>query len=113
MKSSADISVTIDKNWKSYWRKRYPDPQLDAETLKLDSEGYITQIGQKPKSLDEIEGQYMGLMKFSNVGLRQIKEVFYKALNDDKILTKPINNAYITDLLQAVINSGKKIQSVL
>lgn len=112
MKSSADISVTIDKNWKSYWRKRYPDPLLDAETLKLDSEGYITQIGQKPKSLDEIEGQYMGLMKFSNVGLRQIKEVFYKALNDDKILTKPINNAYITDLLQAVINSGKKIQSV-
>ena len=112
MKSTADISVTIDKNWENYWRQRNPNPLLDAETLKLNSEGNITEIGQKPKSLDEIEGQYMGLMKFSNEGLRQIKKIFYSSLNNDKILTKPANNAYMTDLLQAVINTGKTIQSI-
>ena len=112
LKSTADISVTIDKNWENYWRQRNPNPLLDAETLKLNSEGNITEIGQEPKSLDEIEGQYMGLMKFSNDGLKQIKEIFHSSLNNDKILTKPANNAYMTDLLQAVINSGKTIKSI-
>ena len=54
----------------------------------------------------------MGLMKFSNDGLKQIKEIFHSSLNNDKILTKSANNAYMTDLLQAVINSGKTIKSI-
>jgi L-glutamine-phosphate cytidylyltransferase len=112
LKSKADIAVTIDKEWESYWRARSEDPLDDAETLKLREDDTIIEIGKKPKSLDEIEGQYMGLMKFSAKGLMQIKKVFHAAVNSGKLLDNNIENAYITDLLQAVINSGEDVTSV-
>jgi len=112
LKSTADIAVTIDKDWESYWRVRNENPLDDAETLKLREDGMISEIGQKPKSLNEIEGQYMGLMKFSAEGVRKIKEVFHTAVDDGNLLGKSVENAYMTDLLQAVIDSGQKITPV-
>lgn len=112
LNSTADIAVTIDKDWESYWRARNDNPLDDAETLKLGKEGLIIEIGKKPKSLDEIEGQYMGLMKFSAAGIRQIKSVYHDAQKSGKLLGKPTENAYMTDLLQAIIQTGKPISSV-
>ena len=112
LKSKADIAVTIDKEWESYWRARSEDPLDDAETLKLREDDTIIEIGKKPKSLDEIEGQYMGLMKFSTKGLNQIKKVFHAALEKGRLLEKPVENSYMTDLLQAVIDSGNPIMTV-
>lgn len=78
--SSADIAVTVDKEWKSYWSLRNENPLDDAETLKLRDDRSISEIGKKPNSLKEIEGQYMGLMKFSNKGIKILKDVFHNAL---------------------------------
>ena len=64
LKCKSNIAVTIDTDWENYWRARSDDPLQDAESLKLTKEGSIYEIGRKPKSIDEIEGQYMGLMKF-------------------------------------------------
>jgi L-glutamine-phosphate cytidylyltransferase len=112
LNSKADIAVTIDKNWESYWRARNENPLDDAETLKIQSDGSITEIGQKPKSLDEIEGQYMGLMKFTNNGLKQLKAVYNDALIHGTLLGRNVEEAYMTDLLQAVINTGQKVMSI-
>jgi L-glutamine-phosphate cytidylyltransferase len=112
LQSKADIAVTIDKDWKNYWSARNENPLNDAETLKLRKDETIIEIGQKPTSLDEIEGQYMGLMKFKPEGLRYIKEIFHSAIESDEILSKPVENAYMTDLLQAVIDAGKPVTSV-
>ena len=112
LKSNSDIAITIDKDWESYWIARNEDPLDDAETLKLREDGTISEIGQKPKSIDEIEGQYMGLMKFSAEGVKLIKEIFHTAVNDGNLLGKNVENAYMTDLLQAVINSGQRINAV-
>ena len=108
----ADIAVTIDKKWESYWRERNENPLDDAETLKLRKDGTISEIGQKPSSLEEIEGQYMGLMKFSSEGVRQIKSAFHNALESGKLLGKDVENSYMTDLLQSIINMGGKVASV-
>ena len=54
----------------------------------------------------------MGLMKFSGDGVKQIKEIFNNAIKDKKILGKEPENAYMTDLLQALITSGKKVTAV-
>jgi L-glutamine-phosphate cytidylyltransferase len=110
--SNSDIAVTIDKDWESYWRSRNEDPLDDAETLKIRKDGTISEIGQKPKSLDEIEGQYMGLMKFSDRGLKQIKEIFHSSIKDINILGKDAENAYMTDLLQAAIVQNNKVMAV-
>jgi L-glutamine-phosphate cytidylyltransferase len=112
LQSTADIAVTIDKEWESYWRARNENPLNDAETLKLGEDGAIIEIGQKPKSLNEIEGQYMGLMKFSAKGLRQIKEIFHAAVDDGELLGKAVENAYMTDMLQKVIDLGKPVTAI-
>jgi choline kinase len=112
LKSKADIAVTIDKEWESYWEERNENPLNDAETLKLRDDGTISEIGQKPKSLSEIEGQYMGLMKFSAEGLKQIKEIFHAAVKKGNMNKSLVEESYMTDLLQTVINSGYKVTSV-
>ena len=112
IQSKGDIAVTIDKKWEFYWRERNENPLDDAETLKLRKDGTISEIGQKPSSLEEIEGQYMGLMKFSSEGIRQIKSAFHSALESGKLLGKKVENSYMTDLLQFIVSSGGKVASV-
>ncbi|MEX1200842.1 MAG: phosphocholine cytidylyltransferase family protein [Methylophaga sp.] len=110
--SDADIAVAIDLEWESYWRARNENPLDDAETLKLHSDGRIYEIGQKPHSLQDIEGQYMGLIKLSSHGVEVLKKVFSDAKQGSGLLGKPVEQAYMTDLLQAVIDAGYPVQSV-
>lgn len=112
LNSTADVAVTVDMDWEEYWHARSENPLDDAETLKLAADGRILEIGQKPGSLGEIEGQYMGLMKFSAAGCKLLKKVFYDAKMVGKLRGKPVENAYMTDLLQAVIDLGFRVEAV-
>jgi len=111
LKSEADIAVTIDLDWESYWRTRNENPLDDAETLKMSSDGKVLEIGQEPNSLEEIEGQYIGLMKFSAEGVAILKKVFHDAKKSGNLCGKPVKNAYMTDLLQATIDLGYAVHS--
>lgn len=112
LESKADIAVVVDKNWQSYWQARFSDPLDDAETLKLSAQGQITEIGNKAKSLVEIEGQYIGLMKFSDKGLQQLKQQYRELCQQGSCMGKPIENAYMTDIIQEMINSGYPVTAV-
>ena len=112
LKCKSDIAVTIDTDWENYWRARSDDPLQDAESLKLTKEGSIYEIGRKPKSIDEIEGQYMGLMKFTAKGLEVLSSTFKDGCENGSILDKKPENAYMTDLLMEIVNQGGKIKSV-
>ncbi len=112
LRSKADIAVTIDLDWEAYWRARNEDPLDDAETLKLAEDGRILEIGQKPKSLAEIEGQYMGLMKFTAQGMQLLIKTFHDAKGAGSLRGKPLEKAYMTDMLQAMIDLGYRLESV-
>jgi len=110
--SKADISVAVDKNWEKYWRERNDDPLDDAETLKLDEFGFIKEVGQVPHSIEEIEGQYMGLMKFNENGTSILRSTFQKCKMNSSICGKLPEKAYMTDMLMNIINDGHKVLSV-
>ncbi len=112
IESDAEISVVVDMEWQSYWESRLEDPLDDAETLKLSDNGQILELGKKPSSLDEIEGQYIGLMKFKGDGLKKLKNTFTDAQKEGFLNGKPVENAYMTDMLQAIIDSGFPVQAV-
>jgi L-glutamine-phosphate cytidylyltransferase len=112
LKADDDISVTIDMNWKPYWYARSENPIEDAETLKINKDGLIGEIGQKPNTLEEIEGQYMGLMKFSEKGTEALKDAYHESCKKGDIRGKKIEKAYMTDLLQLMIDSGHKVKAV-
>ena len=76
--SDEDYSVVIDKNWRKYWESRFTDPLIDAESLILDSMNNIIEIGQTTKNIDDIQGQYIGLMKFQGSGLKFLRNFYQK-----------------------------------
>ncbi len=112
LKSNADIAVAIDHDWEAYWRERNENPLDDAETLRLATDGSITEIGQKPNSISEIQGQYMGLMKFSSKGTDVLKKVFNNAKSTGYLRGKALENAYMTDLLQEMIDLKYRLVEV-
>ena len=65
MAATAEVNVAIDTNFLDYWKARTEDYFDDLETLGIDEDGWICEIGGKPQSLVDIQGQYMGLMKFT------------------------------------------------
>lgn len=110
--ATADIAVAIDLDWEKYWRARNENPLDDAETLRMDSAGRIIEIGQKPVSLEQIQGQYMGLMKFSPRGLDILRNTFHRACAAGVLRGKSPEKAYMTDLLQLMIDEGNLLSAV-
>lgn len=116
--SEDDISLIIDKNWEKYWKLRFNNPLDDAESLTIDQNGYITDIGQKTTQLEMIQGQYIGLMKFQNNGVKFLKNFYDDAKELSTKSKNPLNpnlpfeKSFMTDLLCAMINSGHKIKSI-
>ncbi len=79
-----DIVISYDLLWLSLWRDRFESPLDDAETF-VSKDGVLVEIGSKPDSLEEIKGQYMGLLKFTPEGWRQTEDLlqsFPKELQD-------------------------------
>ncbi len=112
--STTDISVVVDRQWQSYWEHRFDDPLSDAESLKLDSQGYIIDIGQKVKNIDEIEAQYIGLMRFKDAGVLKLREAYDSLFLADHEWKKhrPPEKAYMTDLLMEMAHAKVKIGTV-
>lgn len=109
--SKDDLSIVIDKDWEKLWRQRMADPISDAETLKLNDEGYITELGLKPTSIAEIEGQYVGLFKISKKLWPKVIETYNFLSQSSK--ASPIDTMYMTSFLQHLIDSGVKAKAVL
>src|SRR5690606_27319299 len=55
----AKLAISVDRQWQRLWESRMEDPLSDAETLKLADGNRVIELGKKPQSLDEIQGQYM------------------------------------------------------
>ncbi|CDL00644.1 conserved protein of unknown function [Magnetospirillum gryphiswaldense MSR-1 v2] len=106
--SPHDVSVIVDRGWRTYWESRFDNPLDDAETLRLDPQGRIVEIGNKPQSFDQIEAQYIGLMRFRGEGvniLRQTRAAMGSCHRSwmDK---RPMEKAYMTDLLMEMVLTG-------
>lgn len=74
-REKGDIVISYDTQWRGLWEARFDSPLNDAETFKIDAHGIIHEIGRKPKSFDEIQGQYMGLLKFSPRGFKEVEDL--------------------------------------
>lgn len=72
LRDESPIALTYDARWEELWRLRQDgDPLVDAETF-LEKNGRLKEIGAQPHSLDEVQGQYMGLLKITPAGWKII-----------------------------------------
>lgn len=106
------ICLAVDRQWKRYWALRMTDPLLDAETLKLDENGMVCEIGKKPKDYNEIQGQYMGLIKVQADYVPRLKKVYDSMNQQDMYDGKNYRNMYMTSFIQYLIDLGWPVRAV-
>ena len=112
--SPHDVSVVVDHGWRPYWESRFPDPLSDAETLRMDRDGCIVDIGRRPASFAEVEAQYVGLMRFRGEGVARLVAARRNLGSARKFRSGGANvrMAYMTDLLMHMIETGEKVHAV-
>lgn len=59
------LVISYDRDWRRLWTRRFADPLADAETFRINASGQLLEIGGKTTRIEDIEGQYMGLLKFT------------------------------------------------
>lgn len=109
-----DICVVVDRNWQELWQRRFDNPLDDAESLRMSADGKIIDIGRKVSTLDEIEAQYIGLMKFSTKGAAQLC-AFHDLAREDAtwLADRSLENCYMTDLLRGLHEAGTPLTATV
>ncbi len=69
------LVLSYDRDWRRLWTRRFADPLADAETFRIDAAGQLLEIGGKTTRIEDIEGQYMGLLKFTPPAWSAVEEL--------------------------------------
>lgn len=115
--NTGDIDVVVDVGWLDYYRRRYSDPYKEAESLVCgDDSRTILDIGRSSPSRDEIQGQFVGLIRLTAVGANIFLERFNKWRSDfweqPWVRGRSVKKAFMTDFLQALIDDGVRVCAV-
>ena len=106
MRSPGDIAITYDPNWLALWSARFENPLSDAETFQTDVDGRLVEIGSKAAHVDQVRGQYMGLLKFTPKGWAAVES--YLA----SLLPEAVDRLDMTGLLSRLLAIGVRIDTV-
>ena len=109
---NASICLPIDMQWERYWSARMPDPLNDVETLKLSAVDDVIELGKKPISRSEIQGQYIGLMKFNALLAGQLTTIYNGLDRSADYDGKDFDNMYMTTFLQILINRKWRAKAI-
>ena len=115
LESNDDISIAIDMDWRKHYKNRSEHPESEAENVLLDSERNIIEIKKNIKNEKMEIGEFLGIMKVTNHG----SQIFVKKYEDvskkheGNFHNAPsISKAYLTDMLQELIDSEINIDPV-
>lgn len=100
-----DIVIAYDVLWASLWSARFENPLADAETFS-EAGGWLTAIGDKTASTNDIHGQYLGLLKVSPEGWARI-EAFVSGLSGEDQA-----RIDVTSLLRGLLSTGVRVRCV-
>ena len=99
--SQSMLAITYDPNWLDLWTTRFGDPLLDAETFSLTSEGTLAEIGNRPLSIHEVHGQFMGLLRIAPKGWAEFVRIL------ENLSQKKKDEIHITGTLQMVVEANR------
>ncbi|MBT3549259.1 MAG: phosphocholine cytidylyltransferase family protein [Gammaproteobacteria bacterium] len=106
--------IVSDTNWKDYWLTRYNTTNFDIESFKVKNKK-ILDIGKECKDDTDIDGRYVGLMKFNTAALSHMNKIWKRDIgkNDNHWLTYPrsLEQSYMTDMIQQLIIEGLVIKT--
>lgn len=105
MEDDSEIAITYYTKYWELWSKRMENPLDDLETFLLEG-GKLAGIGKKPTCREDIQGQYMGLLRFTPSGWRKIDEAIRLPM------PKPLEKLDMTTLLQHLLDHGHEVTAI-
>ena len=103
--AKGDICITYDPNWLKLWQARFNNPLEDAESFVLDGDRVI-EIGGRPEDVAQIQGQFMGLIKFTPQGWALVCEYIAE------LPSERIDQTDMTRLLSDMISRDINIKAI-
>lgn len=103
--SEQEIAITCDLGWRSLWEERFARPEDDAESLRLAGD-LVAEIGSPVGSLDDLEAQYMGLVKLGPRGSERLL-AWLDGLGD-----VALERLQMTELLAGLVAAGQPVGAV-
>ncbi len=91
------LVISYDRAWRCLWSRRFADPLVDAETFRVDAASRLLEIGGRTTRIEDIGGQYMGLVKFTPIAWSAVEELL-GLLN-----ARTRNNLDMTGLLRRLL----------
>ena len=71
------LAVAVDIKWKKYWAFRFKNINQDLESLQMNNKKEITEIGKELKNIKDIDGRFIGVIRFS----KSVNKIFLKIWN--------------------------------
>ena len=114
MEFKGEIGVAADMNWREYWKLRYGTTEFDIESFKVIN-NQIIEIGRTLHSSEGIDCRYIGLIKFSKIGIQKALDIYSKKESENsnwKLSNKIFRQGYMTDLLNELIIKGNILNPI-
>jgi choline kinase len=97
-----ELVISYDRAWSHLWTRRFADPLGDAETFRINAAGQLLEIGGTSTRIEDIQGQYMGLLKVTPSAWSAIEALLSR-------LDAPIRDRLdVTGLLRRLL-SGREL----
>ena len=109
--TNGSIAVSVHRKWKRLWEARMGDPLRDVETLRLADGNRIVEIGKKPQTLGEIQGQYMGLIKVCCDASENFRAQWHGLNRRGSYHVNDCDNIHMTSFIQHLIDSGSDVRA--
>jgi len=117
--SSADIGLVIDRDFRDIYEGRTEHPLDEGEVADLMPDGTVARVGKRALPAEDAVGEFIGLAKLSLRGAALVRNTLDGLLrqfdgNDQLPFQRAatFRNAYLTDLLQLLIDGGNRVDPV-
>lgn len=89
------------------------DYTSDVETFRLRDDGAVAELGKRPRSLDVVQAQYIGLVRFPASQHARLL-AFYDGLDRNAQYDgQPFTKMYMTSFIQQLIDAGWNVRPAL
>jgi choline kinase len=116
MNSKEDISIAVDMNWEKNYEWRTEHPKSEAENVEIKNNNNIIRIKKNIENVNNNVGEFLGIIKFTNKGNELFVKKYEELVNMNTGLfheSPSILKAYVTDMIQELIDSNIKIKPIL
>jgi choline kinase len=116
LSSKEDISIAVDMNWEKNYKGRTEHPKSEAENVELNSNEDIIKIKKNIQNTENNVGEFLGIIKFRNMGSEVFVKKYDELIKNSNGLfheAPSILKAYVTDMIQELIDSNIKIKPIL